>query len=123
MDKDLRPGQMVQVTKATMQKAVKMERAALHGQTRALTQGTLQRIILKAKVSRAKMKLKRVKTCSTAILDESLLTIKFLGVYNWSDGRQYKGEWKNNKMEGHGVFEWPDGRKYIGEYVDDKKEG
>ena len=69
------------------------------------------------------MKLKRVKICSTAILDESLLTIKFLGIYNWSDGRQYKGEWKNNKMEGQGVFEWPDGRKYIGEYVDDKKEG
>ena len=46
-----------------------------------------------------------------------------IGVYNWSDGRQYNGEGKNNKMEGRGIFEWPDGRKYDGEYRDDKKEG
>jgi len=26
------------------------------------------------------------------------------GVYNWSDGREYQGEWKNNKMEGRGTF-------------------
>lgn len=47
----------------------------------------------------------------------------FLGVYNWSDGREYRGMWRNNKMEGEGVFKWPDGRKYEGHYVDDKKEG
>ena len=45
------------------------------------------------------------------------------GVYNWSDGREYRGMWRNNKMEGEGVFKWPDGRKYEGHYVDDKKEG
>jgi len=49
--------------------------------------------------------------------------IVIIGVYNWSDGRIYKGEWKNNKMEGTGEFKWPDGRKYEGQYVDDKKEG
>ena len=41
MDKVLRRGQMEQAIKATMLRAVKMVRAALHGQTRALTQGTL----------------------------------------------------------------------------------
>ena len=46
-----------------------------------------------------------------------------MGVYNWSDQRVYRGDWKNNKMEGRGVFEWPDGRKYEGQYIDDKKEG
>lgn len=51
------------------------------------------------------------------------LLISLQGVYNWSDGRVYSGEWKNNKMEGRGVFTWPDGRRYEGEYIDDKKEG
>lgn len=46
-----------------------------------------------------------------------------LGVYEWSDGRKYEGQWKNNKMEGYGIFTWPDGRRYEGEYIDDKKEG
>ena len=45
------------------------------------------------------------------------------GIYNWSDGREYRGYWRNNKMEGQGVFQWPDGRRYEGNYVDDKKEG
>ena len=44
-------------------------------------------------------------------------------MYNWADGRKYKGDWRNNKMEGYGEFDWPDGRKYNGSYVDDKKEG
>lgn len=41
----------------------------------------------------------------------------------WSDGRQFEGEWKDNKMHGHGVFTWPDGRKYEGSYENDKKCG
>ena len=53
----------------------------------------------------------------------NLTFLLFAGVYNWSDGREYKGMWRNNKMEGPGVFQWPDGRKYEGNYVDDKKEG
>ena len=56
-------------------------------------------------------------------VDFSFVFLFLSGVYNWSDGREYKGLWMNNKMEGHGVFEWPDGRKYEGNYVDDKKEG
>ena len=44
-----------------------------------------------------------------------------VGVYEWSDGRKYDGQWRNNKMEGYGVFTCPDGRRYEGEYIDDKK--
>lgn len=46
-----------------------------------------------------------------------------LGIYNWSDGRRFDGDWRNNKMHGSGLFTWSDGRRYEGEYVDDKKEG
>ena len=44
-------------------------------------------------------------------------------VYIWSDGREYNGDWKYNKIEGEGVFKWPDGRRYIGHYKNDKKDG
>ena len=44
-------------------------------------------------------------------------------IYTWGDKRQYIGDWKNNKMDGHGVFTWPDGRRYQGDYKDDKKDG
>ena len=29
----------------------------------------------------------------------------------------------NNKMHGHGVFTWSDGRRYVGEYRNDLKDG
>ena len=44
-----------------------------------------------------------------------------VGIYQWADGRIFKGDWKNNKMHGKGEFSWSDGRRYIGEYRDDKK--
>ena len=47
----------------------------------------------------------------------------FLGIYTWSDKRQFNGDWKINKMDGEGVFTWPDKRKYTGQYKDDKKHG
>lgn len=37
----------------------------------------------------------------------------------YSDGRQYKGEWLNDKMHGYGEFTWPDGKSYEGQYVED----
>ena len=45
------------------------------------------------------------------------------GLYKWIDGRTYNGDWTNNKMDGTGLFLWPDGRKYNGQYHDDKKNG
>lgn len=42
-------------------------------------------------------------------------------MYTWADGRQYNGDWINNKMHGRGIFTWADGRRYDGEYFDDRK--
>ena len=36
------------------------------------------------------------------------------GVFKWPDGRQYEGEYKDDKKNGHGKFTWPDGRVYDG---------
>ena len=32
------------------------------------------------------------------------------GVFNWPDGRKYKGEYVDDKKEGFGTYYWPDGR-------------
>lgn len=44
------------------------------------------------------------------------------GIYIWSDGRKYIGEWRSSKMNGVGIYKWKDGREYKGSYKDDKKE-
>ena len=45
------------------------------------------------------------------------------GVYKWTDGREYNGDWLNNRIEGEGIFKFADGRVYTGHYSNDKKEG
>lgn len=90
--------------KETMLKVKSMAQEDLHGLMGVLTLDNFKRTILKVKVIIPKFKI-------------------HIGVYQWSDGRKYEGEWKNNKMEGYGIFTWPDGRRYEGEYIDDKKEG
>ena len=45
------------------------------------------------------------------------------GIYKFSDGRIYLGQWMENSMHGFGEFLWEDGKKYVGYYVEDKKEG
>lgn len=42
------------------------------------------------------------------------------GVFSWSDGRRYEGEYREDKKEGYGVFNWPDGRKYKGNWKNGK---
>jgi len=37
--------------------------------------------------------------------------------------RVYKGEWKNEKLNGLGVMTYPDGGKYVGRWKDDKRNG
>lgn len=37
-----------------------------------------------------------------------------MGVYLWSDGRKYEGEYKDDKKNGYGIYIWADGRKYFG---------
>ena len=38
------------------------------------------------------------------------------GIFYWTDGRTYTGEYKQDKKHGDGVFEWPDGKKYYGKW-------
>lgn len=40
------------------------------------------------------------------------------GVFTWTDGRVYEGEYVEDKKEGYGEFQWPDGRRYNGEWKD-----
>ena len=42
------------------------------------------------------------------------------GKFTWPDGREYNGEFANDKKEGHGVFAWIDGRVYDGEWFDER---
>ena len=36
------------------------------------------------------------------------------GVFTWPDGRNYEGDYVEDKKEGQGAFTWPDGRKFDG---------
>jgi len=45
------------------------------------------------------------------------------GVFTWSDGRKYVGEYKDDQKHGHGVFTWPDGRCYDGQWNQGKQHG
>ena len=42
------------------------------------------------------------------------------GEYHWNDGRVYKGQWENEKRNGHGTLTYPDGTKKTGEWKDGK---
>mmetsp|Transcript_3816 Transcript_3816/g.7791 ORF Transcript_3816/g.7791 Transcript_3816/m.7791 type:complete len:93 (+) Transcript_3816:1-279(+) len=41
----------------------------------------------------------------------------------WRDGRQYAGQYRDNKKHGHGSFCWPDGRRYEGQWIEGKRHG
>jgi hypothetical protein len=45
------------------------------------------------------------------------------GDFIWSDGRKFRGVYRNGKKQGFGVFEWPDGRKYVGLWKDGMQHG
>lgn len=42
------------------------------------------------------------------------------GTFKWNDGRQYEGNYIEDKKEGWGEFRWPDGKKFIGEWKNGK---
>ena len=44
------------------------------------------------------------------------------GIYEWSQGVRYEGDWKNNEMHGWGVF-FNDDEKYEGEFIDGVYDG
>jgi len=45
------------------------------------------------------------------------------GEYKWSDGDQYKGEWKEGKFHGKGAYFYSNGSTYTGTYNKGKKHG
>jgi len=45
------------------------------------------------------------------------------GVYTWSDGEKFEGDWKNGKQDGKGTYFYSNGSKYIGGWKNGKKEG
>ncbi|MDO8369525.1 MAG: cell envelope integrity protein TolA [Candidatus Nitrotoga sp.] len=45
------------------------------------------------------------------------------GVYTYSSGAKYVGEFKDDKFNGQGTLTLPDGTKYVGEFKDDKFNG
>ena len=45
------------------------------------------------------------------------------GLYIWSNGNQYEGDFLNNKHQGSGVFRWSDGDIYEGDFVNNIIQG
>lgn len=45
------------------------------------------------------------------------------GVYHWTDGCVYEGQWAKQQMDGEGIFKYPDGRRYEGGYLKSQKHG
>jgi len=45
------------------------------------------------------------------------------GLFKWKDGREYIGEYLEDKKSGYGVFKWPDGRTYSGYWSKGKQHG
>lgn len=45
------------------------------------------------------------------------------GIYTWSDGGSYSGEWKLDDYHGYGIFKWPDNTSYQGMWNNDKYHG
>jgi hypothetical protein len=41
------------------------------------------------------------------------------GIFIWSDGTSYKGDWRSNERFGFGIYEWPEGSKYEGNWMND----
>ena len=45
------------------------------------------------------------------------------GIYKFSNGDIYEGEWKNGNMEGHGIYIFKDGAIFEGQFKDGQKNG
>merc|ERR1712139_530121 len=45
------------------------------------------------------------------------------GIFTWTNGRQYMGEYRHDQKEGYGWFKWPDSSQYEGEWKDGKQHG
>ena len=46
-----------------------------------------------------------------------------VGVFNWSNGDSYEGEFSFGRRHGTGVFTWADGKRYEGDFEEDVRKG
>ena len=46
-----------------------------------------------------------------------------IGIYKYSDGVTYEGQYREDKKTGYGVYYWTDGRKYEGWWYNGKQHG
>ena len=46
-----------------------------------------------------------------------------LGIYVYTDGVRYEGQYQTDKKEGYGTYLWPDNRKYEGWWHNGVKHG
>ena len=65
---------------------------------------------------------------SVVPLNLNKLSIPFIfqagnGTYYYTDGRLYKGGWKDGKQSGSGSLTWPDGDSYVGAWEDGVRQG
>ena len=106
---ELKHGLMEQNIQGNTLRAKNMEKEGLIGRMKVIMMAILLIMILKERES---------------IIGFNHYPINFkLFILSRADGREYEGDWKDNKMHGQGEFTWPDGKKYIGDYRKDKKEG
>ncbi len=42
------------------------------------------------------------------------------GTYTWANGSGYQGDWRNGKKQGKAIYVWPSGDRFEGLYQDDK---
>lgn len=47
---------------------------------------------------------------------EPITDKKAIGIYKWTTGESYVGEFLDDRFEGLGVMTWPTGQKYVGEF-------
>ena len=45
------------------------------------------------------------------------------GTYTYRNNAQYVGGFRANQRNGRGTYTWPDGARFVGEYRDDKRNG
>ena len=46
-----------------------------------------------------------------------------MGIFYYSNGQKYDGEWKDNQRYGKGILYYSKSHKYAGDWLNNKKEG
>lgn len=60
---------------------------------------------------------------STASTESPFGIFHGVGVFQWSSGGRYEGEYSNGNKHGVGVFTWANGDSYAGAWINDEEHG